>query len=98
GDITDEFDEEEKLYSKLSDNTYLFDAKVLLGDFYKAVDCNDTIFDDVKGDADTLAGLILELKGEIPLIQEKIICKQFNFTIEAVDNRRIKQIKVEIAQ
>jgi gliding motility-associated protein GldE len=98
GDITDEFDEEEKLYSKLSDNTYLFDAKVLLGDFYKAVDCNDTIFDDVKGDADTLAGLILELKGEIPQIQEKIICKQFNFTIEAVDNRRIKQIKVEIAQ
>jgi CBS domain containing-hemolysin-like protein len=98
GDITDEFDDEEKFYSKISDNTYLFDAKVLLGDFYKAVDCNDIIFDDVKGDADTLAGLILELKGEIPQVQEKIKCKQFNFTIEAVDNRRIKQIKVEIAQ
>jgi len=96
GDITDEFDEEEKFYSKISDNAYLFDAKVLLGDFYKVVDCNDDIFVDIKGDADTLAGLILELKGEIPLIHEEIKCKKFNFIIESVDNRRIKQIKVEI--
>jgi CBS domain containing-hemolysin-like protein len=95
GDITDEFDEEEKFYSKISENTYLFDAKVLLGDFYKVVNCEDTVFDEVKGDADTLAGLILELKGEIPQIHEKVKCKQFNFTIEAVDNRRIKQVKVQ---
>ena len=96
GDITDEFDEEENVFSKISDNTYIFDGKVLLGDFYKIINCNDSIFDEVKGDADTLAGLILELKGEIPLLHEKIKCKQFNFTIDAVDNRRIKQIKVEV--
>ncbi len=96
GDIVDEFDEEEHFFSKISDNEYLFDAKVLLGDFYKIVDCDDTIFDNVKGDADTLAGLILELKGEIPAFHEKINCKSFTFTIEEVDNRRIKQIKVII--
>jgi len=96
GDITDEFDDEEEIYTKLSDNTFLFDGKILLGDFYKIVECEDTVFNDVKGDADTLAGLILELKGEIPGPKEKLTCKQFNFTIEAVDNRRIKQIKVEI--
>lgn len=96
GDITDEFDEEENFFSKVSENEYLFDAKVLLGDFYKVVNCDDTIFDEIKGDADTLAGLILELKGEIPSLREKIICKQFIFTIEEVDNRRIKQIKVKI--
>lgn len=97
GDITDEFDEEEEFYSKISDNTFLFDGKVLLGDFYKIVKCNDTVFDDAKGDADTLAGLILELKGEIPTLHEKIKCKQFNFTIDEVNNRRIKKIKVEIS-
>ena len=96
GDIVDEFDEEEHFFSRISENEYLFDAKVLLGDFYKIVDCDDTIFNDVKGDADTLAGLILELKGEIPAFHEKISCKSFTFTIEEVDNRRIKQIKVII--
>ena len=96
GDIVDEFDDEEDFYSKINDHTYLFDGKVLLGDFYKVMNCDDNTFDDVKGDADTLAGLILELKGEIPLLNEKITCKQFQFTIEAVDDRRIKQIKTEI--
>lgn len=96
GDISDEFDEEKTFFSKISENTYLFDGKILLGDFYKIVNCDDTVFDDVKGDADTLAGLILEQKGEIPGLKEQINCKQFNFTIEAVDNRRIKQIKVKI--
>ncbi len=96
GDITDEFDDEENFFSKITDNKFMFDGKVLLGDFYRIVDCNDDVFDEVKGDADTLAGLILELKGEIPSLHEKINCKEFNFTIEAVDDRRIKQIKVEI--
>ncbi|MDX8341041.1 gliding motility-associated protein GldE [Draconibacterium sp. IB214405] len=96
GDITDEFDEEEDFFTKLAENTWIFDAKVLLGDFYKIVNCDDTVFDDVKGDADTLAGLILEIKGEIPTLKEKVKCKQFSFTIEEVDNRRIKQIKVVI--
>jgi len=96
GDISDEFDEEENFFTRISENTFLFDGKTLLVDFYKAVECDDSIFNDVKGDADTLAGLILELKGEIPAFHEKISCKNFHFTIEAVDKRRIKQIKVEI--
>ena len=70
----------------------------MLNDFYKVVDCPDDIFDDVKGEADTLAGLILELKGEFPKRFDKINCKNFVFSIEAVDNRRIKQIKVEIGK
>lgn len=96
GEITDEFDEEEKFYTKISDNKYLFDGKTLLNDFYKVTDSEDTVFDEVKGEADTLAGLILELKGEIPLKNDTITCKNYVFSIEAVDNRRIKQIKVEI--
>ena len=96
GEITDEFDEEEKLYTKISENKYLFDGKIMLNDFYKITDSEDTIFDDLKGEADTLAGLILELKGEIPVKNDTMTCKNFIFSIEAVDNRRIKQIKVEI--
>jgi gliding motility-associated protein GldE len=96
GEIVDEFDEEEHYYSKISANTFLFDGKTFLGDFYKITKCDDSVFEEVKGDADTLAGLILELKGEIPAHHEKNEYKQFVFTIEAVDNRRIKQIKVEI--
>jgi putative hemolysin len=96
GEITDEFDEEEKFYTKISENKYIFDGKTMLNDFYKIIGYEDTIFDDVKGEADTLAGLILELKGEIPVKNDTIICKNYVFTIEAVDNRRIKQIKVEI--
>ena len=96
GEITDEFDEEEKFYTKISDSKYLFDGKTMLNDFYKVIGLEDDIFDDVKGEADTLAGLILELKGEIPARNDTITCKNYVFSIEAVDNRRIKQIKVEI--
>jgi gliding motility-associated protein GldE len=98
GEITDEFDEEEKLYTKISENKYIFDGKIMLNDFYKVTKSEDTIFDEVKGEADTLAGLILELKGEIPLKNDTITYKNFVFSIEAVDNRRIKQIKVEITK
>ncbi len=96
GEITDEFDEEEKFFTKISENKYLFDGKTMLNDFYKVLGLEDTVFDDVKGEADTLAGLILELKGEFPVKNDTIICKNYVFTIESVDNRRIKQIKVEI--
>jgi len=96
GEITDEFDEEEKFYTKIGENKYLFDGKTMLNYFYKVLDLEDTVFDDVKGEADTLAGLILELKGEFPVKSDTITCKNYVFTIEAVDNRRIKQIKVEI--
>ncbi|HCY42832.1 MAG TPA: hemolysin [Prolixibacteraceae bacterium] len=96
GEITDEFDEEEKFYTKISENKYLFDGKTLLNDFYKVIGSDEDLFDEVKGEADSLAGLILELKGEIPAKNDIITCKNFVFTIDAVDNRRIKQIKVEI--
>jgi gliding motility-associated protein GldE len=96
GEITDEFDEDEKFYTKIGENKYLFDGKTMLNDFYKITGSEDTVFDDVKGEADSLAGLILELKGEIPKKNDTINCKNYVFTIDAVDNRRIKQIKVEI--
>lgn len=96
GEIIDEFDEEDVLFSKISENIFLFDGKTLLGDFFKITKCDDTVFNKIKGEAETLAGLILELKGQIPVLHEKTAYKQFVFTIEAVDNRRIKQIKVEI--
>lgn len=96
GEISDEFDEDEKFYTKLAENKYLFDGKTLLNDFYKVLKLEDSVFDDVKGEADTLAGLILELKGEIPARNDTINCKNFVFSIESADNRRIKQIKVEI--
>ncbi|MFA5329481.1 MAG: gliding motility-associated protein GldE [Prolixibacteraceae bacterium] len=96
GEIADEFDDEEKFYTKISANKYLFDGKIPLHDFYKIVGSEDTIFDQIKGEADTLAGLILELKGEIPAKNDTITYNNFVFSIEAVDNRRIKQIKVEL--
>jgi len=96
GEITDEFDEEEKFYTKISETKYLFDGKTMLNDFYKVLGLEESVFDDIKGEADTLAGLILELKGEIPVKNDIINCKNYVFTIEAVDNRRIKQIKVDI--
>ncbi len=96
GEIVDEFDEEENFYSRISENKYLFDGKTLLGDFFRITKCDENTLSEVKGDAETLAGLILEMKGEIPSLQEKMEYKHFIFTIEAADNRRIKQIKVEI--
>ena len=97
GEIADEFDEEENYFTKISEDKYLFDGKILLHDFYKITGIDDHTFDNYKGDADTLAGLILELKGEIPVLHEKLTCENFVFSIEAVDNRRIKKIKVEIS-
>ena len=96
GEITDESDEDEIIYSQVNENTYIFEGKTLLNDFLKIVDIEDDLFDDVKGDADTVAGIILELTGEIPGKNKKIDYKNLTFTIESVDKRRIKQIKVTI--
>ncbi|NOZ47966.1 MAG: gliding motility-associated protein GldE [Chlorobi bacterium] len=96
GEIKDEFDEEEKIYTKLNDRTYIFEGKTLLNDFYKIVNANPEIFEDKRGEADTIAGMILEIKGEIPKAKEIIEIKNFTFTIEEVNNRRIKKIKVTI--
>jgi gliding motility-associated protein GldE len=96
GEITDEFDEDETFYTRISENSYLFDGKTMIPDFLKVLGAEESLFDELKGEADTLAGLILELKGEIPLKNDTINCKNFVFTIDSVDNRRIKQIKVEV--
>ncbi|MBN1186358.1 MAG: gliding motility-associated protein GldE [Bacteroidales bacterium] len=96
GEISDESDDDENVFTKMDDNTFIFEAKIMLHDFCKAVEMDEALLDDVKGDADTLAGLILELKGEIPRQYDIINCKNFTFTIESVDKRRIKRIKVFI--
>ncbi len=96
GEINDEFDMEEAVYSKIDANTFVFEGKTLLKDFCKITGCKDDVFSDVKGEADTLAGLILEIKQEIPFKGAKIEYQQFDFEIEGVDKRRIKSIKVKV--
>ena len=96
GEITDESDEDELIYSQINESTYLFEGKTLLNDFLKIVDIDDDFFEEIKGDADTIAGIVLELTGEIPAKNKKIDYKNLTFTIESVDKRRIKQIKVTI--
>lgn len=98
GEIIDEFDFEKVTFTKIDDNNYLFDGKTALMDFYKIMKVQDDIFDEVRGDADTLAGLILEIKGEIPEKNRVITYKNFDFMIESSDRRRIKKIKVTIKQ
>ena len=94
GEINDEYDEEEKQYSKLNYNTYVFEGKTLLTDFCKILNTDDEEFVDVQGDADTLAGLLLELKGDFPSRHEKIDYHRYTFEIMELQERRISKIKV----
>ena len=96
GEINDEYDEEEHTYVKFNDSTYLFEAKTLLADFYKIVKVDEEIFESVAGEADTLAGLLLELKGEFPKLHEKLSYKNYDFEVMEMDNRRILKVKVII--
>ena len=96
GEINDEFDEEEKTYSKLNYNTYLFEGKTLLSDFCKIINVPDDEFAEVEGDADSLAGLLLELKGDFPSIHEMIDYANYTFEVMAIEERRISRIKVVI--
>ena len=95
GEINDEYDEKEETYIKIQNNTYIFEACTLLNDFIKIVEADQDSFKDIEGEADTLAGLILEIKGELPKKNEIITYQQHKFTILEVDNRRIKKIKYE---
>ena len=95
GDISDEFDADDISYSKLDDNTYIFDGKTGLNDLFKIINIeDDSVFDDVRKDADTLAGLVIEIAGKIPQKNEKISHKSFSFVIEAADKRRVKRVKL----
>ena len=96
GEITDETDEEMPVFTKIDSRNYIFEAKTSLNDFYKVFDLDENIFESVKGDADTLAGLILEMKGEIPRKNDKVKYKNFEFMVIAVDTRRIKKIQVTV--
>ncbi|HSV88394.1 MAG TPA: gliding motility-associated protein GldE, partial [Bacteroidales bacterium] len=96
GEINDEFDTDENIYSKLDSNTFDFEGKTLLKDFCKITGTDYELFDEIKGEADTLAGLILEIKQELPIKGEKLHFRHFEFQVEGVDNRRIKRIKVTI--
>ncbi len=92
GEITDEFDDLAENYKKISQTEIEFDAKILLQDFYKLMKIDDKYFDEVKGEAETLAGFILEIVGDIPNTNEVLNYKDFEFKILEVDNRRIKKI------
>lgn len=96
GDISDEFDKDAEMvfYKKLDAHTFLFEARTNLIDFYKVTDTETHLFENVQGESDTLAGLLLELEGRIPETGRKVTCKGFVFEITDADDRRIKQLKV----
>ena len=94
GEIDDEYDDDEKTYQRLNQNTYVFQAKTLLTDFYRIMKLDDDFFDEIEGDADTLAGLLLELKGEFPALRERLTYRNFTFEVMEMDERRIVSIKV----
>lgn len=96
GDITDESDDEETLYRKLDDHTFVFDGKVLLNDFCKIIETEGDPFEDIRGESETLAGLILELTGEIPQKDQTIEYGKFRFRIISSDKRRIREVSVVI--
>lgn len=96
GEISDEFDEDDLSYSKIDDKNYVFDGKINLKDFCKVIDIDEVSFEKDKGESETLAGLILEVSGKFPRKFEKINYQNLVFTIEAIEKKRIKQIKVAI--
>ncbi len=98
GEITDETDEDEELYRRIDSHTIIFDGKTLLNDFYKVTELDDELFDNVKGDAETIAGLILELKGGFPRVNDVVHCLGVDFTVLVMDNRRIKEVKVVLKE
>ena len=97
GDISDEFDDEDLIYSKLDELNFVFEGRTPLKDFYKIIKLEDpSLFEDNKGEAETLAGFLLEISGDFPQQNEIINFGNYNFKVEAVDDRRIKQIKLTI--
>tara|TARA_B100000575_G_C23119496_1_gene647640 strand:- start:103 stop:1407 length:1305 start_codon:yes stop_codon:yes gene_type:complete len=97
GDISDEFDDDDVVYSKIDDFNYIFEGKTSLKDFYKIIKLEDeSIFENKKGESETLAGFLLEISKSFPKIKTKYKYKNYTFFVENVDNKRIKQIKVSI--
>ena len=96
GDISDEFDDEPVNYSQIDDKNYIFEGKINLKDFYRIIEVDEDLFEDKKGEAETLAGFILEILGNFPKKGQKVTFENCLFAIESVDQKRIKQIKVTI--
>lgn len=96
GEINDEFDEPEASYEQLDDNIYLFDGKTMLADFYKIASVDSDGFEDAAGGADTLAGLLLEVKGEFPRLHEKIVCNDVVFEVVEKNKHRIVKVKATL--
>ena len=96
GEIRDEYDDEEHTYVALNDHEWVFEAKTQLIDFYKITKIDEEEFEEVAGDADTLAGLLLELKGEFPALHEKVTYGRYDFEVLEMDNRRILKVKLTI--
>ena len=95
GELSDEFDEEDNLFSKLDENTYVFDSKINLQDFYRAINLKDTLsFDQVSSEIETLGGLLIEKTKKIPRVGQVIYHDDYKFIVEIVDNKRIKQVKL----
>ena len=98
GEINDEYDDEEKNYTRLNKNTYIFEGKTLLSDFCRILEVSDEEFAEVEGDADTVAGLLLEIKGDFPVIHEKLEYRNYLFEIMELEERRISRVKVVIRE
>jgi len=97
GDISDEFDDDDLIYSKLDAYNFVFEGKTTLKDFYRITKLsNESIFEDEKGEAETLAGFVLEISKSFPKLNSKINFKTYTFTVEALSNKRIKQLKVTL--
>ncbi len=96
GEINDEYDDDEHTFVKIADNVYVFEGKTLLSDFYKTVKAYPNEFDKVAGDSDTLAGLLLEMKGEFPFLHEIMNYRNFRFEILNMDSCRILKVKVTV--
>lgn len=96
GEINDEYDDEEKSYVRLNKNTYVFDGKTLMTDFCRILSVDEDFFSEIEGEADTVAGLMLELKEDFPKQDETITYRNFSFTVMAIEERRIARIKVVV--
>ncbi len=97
GDISDEFDDEDLIYSKLDDHNYVFDGKTNLKDFYRVARITDEDdFEDKKGESETIAGFVLEISGNFPKRGETILFNEYQFTVESLDKKRLKQIKITL--
>ncbi|RUT71023.1 gliding motility-associated protein GldE [Flavobacterium cupreum] len=96
GDISDEFDDENLNFSQIDEKNFLFEGKINMKDFYRIVEVDEDVFESQKGEAETLAGFILEILGNFPKKDQKVTFENCVFTIEAVDKKRVKQIKVTL--